>query len=166
MILYRPSSTGPMDNFFGDQYDDVPSNHLDQTEAGHGFPEASSSLPDAGYDSVVQPFDSGAYNSQSSGSSPTSSPSSSIQPQRHQSSNSSRSAPATDDELNRQMNELFDFDSAANSPGGSAFKQKSSEKTIRGMAIPQHEASPQQSGRQLIQSKSHIGPPVSIPSFP
>lgn len=164
MTLYTPSSTGPMDNFFGEQYDGAPLDHFDHSEAGHGFPDASSP-PDAGYDSTMQPFDSGAYNSQSSGSSPTSSPSSSIQHQRHESSNSSRSAPANDDELNRQMNELFDFESAANSPRGLASTQKSSEKPIRGMAIPQHERSPQQTGRQLIQPHSHVGPPVRNPSF-
>ncbi|KAL8728234.1 MAG: hypothetical protein Q9166_005537 [cf. Caloplaca sp. 2 TL-2023] len=61
----------------------------------------------------------------------------------------------TDNDLDRQMNELFDFDSAANSPGDSVMTGTSSERPIPGMAIPQHQPSPQESERKSIQPGGH-----------
>ena len=66
----------------------------------------------------------------------------------------------TDPELNRQMNELFDFDSAANSPGKTVATEIRSEKPILGMAIPQYQRSPQQTAGNIIQSHNRVGPTV------
>ncbi|KAL8658770.1 MAG: hypothetical protein Q9226_000795 [Calogaya cf. arnoldii] len=159
---------GPTENFFGDQYNGSFANQFDSPKAAHAFPNAASTLG-AGYDSSMNIFDTAADNSQSSESSPTSSSRSSIQNIRHESSNSSRSATATwalnDD---RQMRQFFDFDSATNSPGGPRSTQESSDLPIRGMAIPQHEPSPQQIERQLVRPNSFALPlshsPVSTPS--
>ncbi|KAL8915389.1 MAG: hypothetical protein Q9171_000259 [Xanthocarpia ochracea] len=70
-------------------------------------------------------------------------------------------ASVTDHELNRQMDELFDFDSAANSPGKSVATEISSEKPILGMAIPQYQRSPQRTEGNIIQSHNRVGPLAS-----
>ncbi|KAL8683936.1 MAG: hypothetical protein Q9186_000147 [Xanthomendoza sp. 1 TL-2023] len=57
----------------------------------------------------------------------------------------------TDNDLDRQMNELFDFDSAANSPGGSIATETSSGKPIPGMSIPQYQEPPQHTARTITQ---------------
>ncbi|KAL8791225.1 MAG: hypothetical protein Q9213_000182, partial [Squamulea squamosa] len=74
----------------------------------------------------------------------------------------------TDHELNQQMNELFDFDSAANSPGDSESIKMSPEMPILGMAIPQQLQSPLQNEGKHIQPQNHNGPTVraSVPAGP
>lgn len=163
MTPYGPSSTTPVDDFFSEQYNDARPSHLENFDPAPGLQDTTSShYP--GYDNTVQPVDSAAYNSQSSGTSPTSSSSSSAQHERHVSSNSSRSAPPTEDDLNRQMDALFDFTSASNSPGGGT-TQKSFERPIRGVAVPQHEPSPPQTEMLSSQRYGDEGPSVRSPVF-
>ncbi|KAL8769861.1 MAG: hypothetical protein Q9209_004299 [Squamulea sp. 1 TL-2023] len=69
----------------------------------------------------------------------------------------------TDHELNQQMNELFDFDSAANSPGDPESIEISPEKPILGMAIPQQLQPPLQTERKDIQPQNRNGPEVRAP---
>ncbi|KAL8816987.1 MAG: hypothetical protein Q9223_004095 [Gallowayella weberi] len=87
----------------------------------------------------------------------------------------------TDNDLDRQMNELFDFDSAANSPGDSMETEKETEKEtetetssgkpIPGMTIPQHQQSPQHTAKKvakpqtlaiLAASRSTVSTPCSF----
>ncbi|KAL9033847.1 MAG: hypothetical protein Q9180_005731, partial [Flavoplaca navasiana] len=162
MTPYGPSSTAPVDDFFTEQYNDAPPSHFENFELAPGLPDTKPSH-DPGYDNTMQFVDSAAYNSQSSGTSPTSSSSSPTQHERHVSSNSSRSAPLTEDDLNRQMDSMFDFTSASNSPGGGR-TQKSFQKPIRGMAMPQHELSPPQTEVQSSQRYGDEGPSTSPPT--
>ncbi|KAL8838902.1 MAG: hypothetical protein Q9176_004837, partial [Flavoplaca citrina] len=162
MTPYGPSSTAPVDDFFTEQYNDAPPSHFENFELAPGLSDTNS-LHDPGYDNTMQFVDSAAYNSQSSGTSPTSSSSSSTQHERHVSSNSSRSAPLTEDDSNRQMDSMFDFTSASNSPGGDR-TQKSFQKPIRGMAMPQHELSPPQTEVQSSQRYGDEGPSTSPPA--
>lgn len=56
-----------------------------------------------------------------------------------------------ENDLDRQMNELFDFDSAANSPGDSISTETSSHKPIAGMAMPRYEQPTQKTERSILQ---------------
>ncbi|KAL8705032.1 MAG: hypothetical protein Q9201_001839 [Fulgogasparrea decipioides] len=58
-------------------------------------------------------------------------------------------------DLDRQMGELFDFDSAANSPGKSVPTETSSNKPIVGVAVPHLEPSPHQAQLQISQPQKH-----------
>ncbi|KAL8865617.1 MAG: hypothetical protein Q9198_009237, partial [Flavoplaca austrocitrina] len=82
MTPYGPSSTAPVDDFFTEQYNDAPPSHFENFELAPGLPDTKSSH-DPGYDNTMQFVDSAAYNSQSSGTSPISSSSSSTQHERH-----------------------------------------------------------------------------------
>ncbi|KAL8749673.1 MAG: hypothetical protein Q9184_006717 [Pyrenodesmia sp. 2 TL-2023] len=57
----------------------------------------------------------------------------------------------TENDLDRQMNELFDFDSAANSPGDSISTGISFDKPIAGVAMPQQEDSLLDTARPILQ---------------
>ncbi|KAL8808285.1 MAG: hypothetical protein Q9200_004323, partial [Gallowayella weberi] len=80
----------------------------------------------------------------------------------------------TDNDLDRQMNELFDFDSAANSPGDSMETEKETEKEtetetssgkpIPGMTIPQHQQSPQHTAKKVAKPQTLANLAVRIHS--
>ncbi|KAL8995207.1 MAG: hypothetical protein Q9169_004995 [Polycauliona sp. 2 TL-2023] len=156
----EPNETWPetmLDGFNG-QYDGLPSDGMEISEAGLDL--STFFPPPAGYQSAAQPVASTPFNSQSSGSSPPSSPTSSMQANRHESSNSSRSATAEAEQI-RQMDTMFDFDSAANSSKGPMQSRQAVGKTIRGMAIPHEKQSPQQTQMQLSQRCDRVGPSAS-----
>lgn len=68
---------------------------------------------------------------------------------------------AAQSDIDQQMNELFDFDSAANSPGDSVTKEAVADKPIAGMVMPQDERSPQQSDRPILHPHNRRRPAVS-----
>lgn len=57
---------------------------------------------------------------------------------------------AAQSNVDQQMNELFDFDSAANSPGCPVTTETSADKPVAGMVMPQDERSPHQTERQIL----------------
>ncbi|KAL8720332.1 MAG: hypothetical protein Q9225_002794 [Loekoesia sp. 1 TL-2023] len=67
----------------------------------------------------------------------------------------------SENDLDRQMNELFDFDSAANSPGDSVAPETSTDRPIAGMAMPQDERSPHKSERPILQPHNQKRPATS-----
>ncbi|KAL8709801.1 MAG: hypothetical protein Q9220_005587 [cf. Caloplaca sp. 1 TL-2023] len=70
---------------------------------------------------------------------------------------------SVDDDLDRHMNNLFDFDSAANSRGNSVSTETSASKSIAGLAIPQYQESPR---RAEIPIQKRNRPNLSIPPRP
>ena len=66
-----------------------------------------------------------------------------------------------EDDVDRQMNELFDFESAANSPGESVPMETSNDKPIAGFAMPEHEISPRRLERPILQPRHRKRPAVS-----
>ncbi|KAL8806578.1 MAG: hypothetical protein Q9182_001225 [Xanthomendoza sp. 2 TL-2023] len=80
----------------------------------------------------------------------------------------------TDNDLDRQMNELFDFDSAATSPGDFIETETNSGKPIAGMSIPQYQQSQQNTARMIPKPRTLVNvannapyePPYGMPSAP
>lgn len=68
---------------------------------------------------------------------------------------------AAQSDIDRQMNELFDFDSAANSPGDSVTTKTSADKSISGMVMSQDERSPYQPERPILHPQNRKRPAVS-----
>ncbi|KAL8951180.1 MAG: hypothetical protein Q9222_002840 [Ikaeria aurantiellina] len=68
-----------------------------------------------------------------------------------------------EEDLDRQMSELFDFESAANSPGGSVSTATSANKSIAGLAIPQYQESPR---RAEVPIPKHYRPNLTTPPRP
>lgn len=69
----------------------------------------------------------------------------------------------SENDLDRQMNELFDFDSAANSPEDSFSTETSTDRPIAGITMPQDERSPHKSERPILQAPNQKRPAVSAP---
>ncbi|KAL8898449.1 MAG: hypothetical protein Q9207_006690, partial [Kuettlingeria erythrocarpa] len=80
-------------------------------------------------------------------------------------SNRTLEAMKTENDLDRQMNELFDFDSAANSPGDPISPAISFEKPIARVAIPQPENSLPNTDRLVLQTCNHRRSAVGAPSL-
>ncbi|KAL9006891.1 MAG: hypothetical protein Q9188_000346 [Gyalolechia gomerana] len=68
---------------------------------------------------------------------------------------------AAQSNIDRQMNELFDFDSAANSPGDSVTTKTSPDKPISGMVMSQDERSPYQPERPILHPQNRKRPATS-----
>ncbi|KAL8841794.1 MAG: hypothetical protein Q9170_000827 [Blastenia crenularia] len=66
-----------------------------------------------------------------------------------------------ENDVDRQMNELFDFDSAANSPGDSLSTEISNDKPITAIAMPYKEQTVHASGRPTLQPRNHKRPATS-----
>lgn len=69
-------------------------------------------------------------------------------------------------DADQQMNDLFDFDSAANSPGDSVATETSSNKPIAGIAMPQNVPSPHQTQKQILQPQEPGRVDVRVHYFP
>lgn len=176
MTLCEPASLLPSHPSSGEAFPGDAVNDYDRFEVGDFFRDATTSL---GHEcaGTVRPEDLSLDRASSLSASPTSSSNSSIQHQRHPSSNSSRSATfgsqsgvpdeapmhklrlesakalaespkrtlepiSAQEDMDLQMNALFDFDSAANSPRDSATREGSLDKATSGLTTTQCKQTP------------------------
>lgn len=183
MTLCEPASLLPLHPSSGEAFPGDTANDYDRFEVGDFFRDATTSL---GHEcaGTVRPADLSLDRASSLSASPTSSSNSSIQHQRHPSSNSSRSATfgsqsgvpdeapmhklrlesakalaespkrtleptSAQEDMDLQMNALFDFDSAANSPGDSATREGSLDKATSGLKTTQCKQTPRNIERPI-----------------
>ncbi|KAL8970073.1 MAG: hypothetical protein Q9197_004003 [Variospora fuerteventurae] len=176
MTLCEPASLLPSHPSSGEAFPGDTVKDYDRFEVGDFFRDATISI---GHEcaGTVRPADLSLDRASSLSASPTSSSNSSIQHQRHPSSNSSRSATfgsqsgvpdeapmhklrlesakalaespkrtleptSAQEDMDLQMNALFDFDSAANSPGDSAMREDSLDKATSGLTTTQCKQTP------------------------
>ncbi|KAI4138429.1 MAG: hypothetical protein L6R39_006791 [Caloplaca ligustica] len=192
MATYGPPSAHSANPFIGQEYPSSAPNLFDCLQS-EDMLSHNMLLPQDECGTTVHPAYLSLDPSRSAEPSPTSSSNSSLQHQRHASSNSSTSATLgfdptipddvkmrdlmlrgptfaefpkqdltsteTEDDVDRQMSEIFDFDSAANSaanstansPGDSIATETSPAKPIAGMAMPHCEQALQRIERQIMQ---------------